>query len=375
MINIAMSTAAVIIDNDVFFSALNFNALLKMNLMSGKTEYVCKFEKEVEMQRLHVSAFSYGKQIWFIPLFGEFIARYDADKGKMEYFDVPRKIVGKLGTDIFWLPTCKGEARPQFFDAGKIDDRKLYLVPATSDAVIILDMETGDISSFYGIVDVAHELMGAGALCDNKLWLAPYIGNHLISLDIRNGSIERIECDYELGHYYGMCSYDNKLWFSPHNINYILVYDTVNRRYEKLNFENKDAKGSSQTAGVLYRDIISYDGKIWVYPSDSETIICIDPLNGQISGLYPPNGHHFGIMVEIDSNRESIFTLSYTYSYIMRIDGIDDLTIFERTRIDDHEFYKLCSDNLLIEFCDQFNGIIPEEQLGLFNYIKAIKKK
>ena len=97
-----------------FFSALEINALLRMDLLSGKAECVCRFEKEKGSRSLHGKAFCYGKQIWFIPLFGEFIACYHTDRKEMEYFEVPKRRTGTLGRDTFWLHTTR-EMLNRFF--------------------------------------------------------------------------------------------------------------------------------------------------------------------------------------------------------------------------------------------------------------------
>lgn len=366
MINMDMS-CAVVVGNYVFFSALDFNALLKMNLLSKKIEYICRFENETRMQRLHVKAFRYKKQIWFVPLFGNYIACFYLDKNKMEYIEVPKRITGVLGKDIFWLHTKSDSIRPQFFDAGKVNDEMIYLIPATSDAVVILNMKTGDIRPFYDVVNVHKELMGCGTMCGMKLWMAPYIGNELISLDIKTGKKERIKCLYELGYYFGMCSFANKLWFSTQHENMIIVYDTIKGIFETINIENN--RNKSQLDRYMYRDAFFCNGKIWLLPGNAENIVCIDPKNEYSSNIYYSIEHN-GILLGMEKQGEQLFFFSYGYVMSLNEDG--KKSAFIDICIDETEFQKICNDDKLVEYCNQVVDKIPEEKLGLLNYIRAI---
>lgn len=372
MININMS-CAVIMGHDVFFSALDFNALLKMNLLSGKTEYICKFEKEKGSQRLHVKAFGYQNRIWFIPLFGKLLACFNVDRNEMEYFEIPKRVEGRLGKDEFWLHTSEGSLRPQFFDAGKINEKKIYLIPATSDTVVILNMETNSIQSFFGVVDVDKELIGCGTVCGDKLWMAPYIGKYLISLDMKSGEIERIEYGYELGQYFGICSFENRLWFSPQKKNQILIYDINQGKFKQIDYSNTDEQYNLQRAGCSYRDIVLFNKSIYLLSGDSERIINLDKEGNYICNLDSTKEHNFGVLIRMEEQEGKLFIFSYSYGYVMSIDHKNKLKIYGRAKIEEDKFETICNDNnILVDFCNQFLDGIPEENLGLSNYIKAI---
>lgn len=371
MININMG-CAVIVDDDVFFSALDFNALFKMNLLSGKTEYICKFEKEKGLSQLHIKAFRYGNQIWFIPLFGEYIISFNTDENKINYFDIPKKVEGKMGIADFWLHTRTGNLRPKFFDAGKIDDERLYLVPATSDAVIILDMKKGSLKAYYGVIDVKQEFIGSSTLCGNKLWMAPYMGSQLIGVDIESGDVERVECPSELGSYFGICSFENKIWFSPQNEKWSLFYDIALKKFEYIRIENKELRDRIQVCEHKYRDAVLFRENIWFLPADSETIICMDPISEKSSRLYLPKDCDFGVLIGLEIYEDKLFILSYSRGYLMSIDNNKKLTVLKGASIDENEFYKILNGELLREFYYQFLNTVPEDKLGLQNYIRIV---
>lgn len=369
MINIDVACAAVMEDY-VFFSALEINALLRMDLLSGKTECVCRFEKEKGSRSLHGKAFCYGKQIWFIPLFGEFIACYHTDRKEMEYFEVPKRRTGTLGRDTFWLHTNEGDVKPVFSDAGRFDDHKLYLVPAVSDAVIILDMKTGSLTPFYDVIDVENELMGCGAICGDQLWMAPYIGNQLICLDMKTGEKERHKCTCELGCYFGICALEENLWFSLHDKGRILIYNTLKKQFRRTDMA--DPENGSQIDPYRYRDIFSFNGNIWMLPAESERIILVNPTDGRITGIYPPEKVNLGTMVGMEAHKNGVFF--YSYAGVMDIDHDGKITAY-KVSIDENEFLKVCRGDSLTAYCNCFVDVIPEEKLGLLNYVEAVKNR
>ena len=368
MINIDIICAAVM-EHYAFISALEINALLRMDLLSGKTEYVCRFEKETRGLRLHGKAFCYGKQVWFTPLFGEFIACFHTNENRMEYFEVPKRITGTLGRSTFWLQTDDGDISPAFSDVGRFDDHKLYLVPAVSDTVIILDMKTGSLTPFYDVIHVENELMGCGTVCGNKLWMAPYIGNQLICLDIKTGEVERQNCTCELGCYFGICSLENRLWFSLQDKGRILVYDTIKKQFQRRDMV--ELENESPITRYKYRDIFSFNGNIWLLPAEAEEVVLVNPVNGRITRIYPPSEGHLGTMIGMETHKNGVFF--YSYFGVMDMDRDGKITAYE-VCVDNNEFLKVCRGDSLTAYCNQFVDVIPEEKLGLSNYIKTVRE-
>ena len=123
--DVNLSAAVAVKDEEVYFSALYYNALLKMNIRTGITEFLCSFEKEKKIESIHVKAFCYESLIWFIPQYGEYIACYNIDGNSIEYFDVPGEIHYCPEMEEYYLSNHGERIVPKYFDAGRIDEENV----------------------------------------------------------------------------------------------------------------------------------------------------------------------------------------------------------------------------------------------------------
>ena len=77
MINMDMS-CAVVVGNYVFFSALDFNALLKINMNTGEIKYVAEIpDEKANKQRLYSDIQQYKNKLLFVPMAAKDIAVYN----------------------------------------------------------------------------------------------------------------------------------------------------------------------------------------------------------------------------------------------------------------------------------------------------------
>ncbi len=85
-----MFEAAVAVDNCVYASSMDVNALFRIEICSGRTEYLRSFpQEEIVNKRLHYCAVQRNKQIVFFPFSGKYIQIYDTRNNKMCSLEVP----------------------------------------------------------------------------------------------------------------------------------------------------------------------------------------------------------------------------------------------------------------------------------------------
>lgn len=116
-----------------------------------------------------------------------------------------------------------------------------------------------------------------------------------------------------------------------------------------------------------------FNKSIYLLSGDSERIINLDKEGNYICNLDSTKEHNFGVLIRMEEQEGKLFIFSYSYGYVMSIDHKNKLKIYGRAKIEEDKFETICNDNnILVDFCNQFLDGIPEENLGLSNYIKAI---
>lgn len=369
MYKINLSTAAAVMGDDVYFSALYHNALLKMNMRTGITEYICSFGKEKKIAGIYVKAFCYEALVWFIPLYGEYITCYDACRNKVEYYNVPGIIYDRPCMEKYCLNDYSQRIVPKYLDAGRIDQENIYLVPAGTDTAVLLNMKTREMTFVPDIVNSENEFIGCGTFYEGKIWMAPYEGSQLVSLDIRTGEIQRMECGRKTGTYYGICGYEGKIWFSSLTDKGIMVWDIQKEEYGEMPCRNVNS-GHEGT----YRDIVNFNDTLWMIPNDSEKIIYWSTGNRCFvdygCGIKPG----LGIMAMADAGNGFMCTVSYSYNYVFRLHrdnaGYDICT----PQISVAQLYDILKCNYgrdaLYMLMERYGGGIPEKDLEIEDYIE-----
>lgn len=363
MFLIDISMAAVVIEDRIIFSARNCNSLLETVISTGKTRLLSFFEEEDNIPSLHIRAFYFNGKIFFIPLYGNKIACFNNATKKVHYIGIPKR--DDVGNDlnIFSENYNDKMIAPRYFDAGYIDDNKIYMIPARGDYVGILDMETEKIS-FKNIKDeYDREVMGYGTYFNGKLYIAPYYGKCIKCLNLENNKVTKF-IKGSFGKYYGIQVVKDKLFFSATKNNSILYIELDNPVNISLGEEGT----------TIYREIVAIGEKMWLLPYNNETLSYVDYKNMK---FYNMNENiNRGTMTHIKSvNSNSYETgfISYTYNYfsLIEITGREHLI---NPQIDENTIFEICKYNYGEEIVNYLgkNGILEENEFGLRNFIKAL---
>ncbi len=164
------------VENDLWFSANDFNGLCKVNIETGKTEYVAQFPDEYQnADRLYIKVFRSSNKLIFIPHSAQNIAIYELDRAKfvtislkvledidlefedkyqfaetygdfIYFFDIHAGVV-KLNVTTGQLLKVKADIKEEMkgtilFDKHARIGNKVYGVFMGSNKVYIFDLET-----------------------------------------------------------------------------------------------------------------------------------------------------------------------------------------------------------------------------------------
>lgn len=372
MYNIDLSVAVAVKGEDIYFSALYHNALLRMNMRTGKTEYLCSFEKEKGIIGMHIKAFCYKSLVWFIPQYGEYIACYDVDRNKMEYFTVPGKTYDRACMEKYCLDDHGEHILPKYSDAGWVDEENIYLVPAGTETVVILNVKTKKIFNAANIINLENEFLGCGTYYEGKVWMAPYEGSQLVSMDMHTGEIQKIDCERELGTYYGICGYEGKIWFSSLTDEGVLFWDIQKGKFGKTPYRDMDFMHRNRT----FRDIVNYKDTLWMLPYQAEKIVYLDSKRECFVEYECNIEPGLGVMMEVEAENDSMYAISDTYNYMIcwhkDSDGYDIYT----PQINVSQLYKIlrCNygENAFSMLLERYHGGIPEKNLEIKDYISLL---
>ncbi len=372
MYNINFSIAIAVKGEDVYFSALYYNALLRMNLRTGRTEYLCSFEKEKKIIGIHLKAFCHKSSVWFMPQYGEYIACYDIDKNKMEYFDFPGKIYDRPCMEKYCLNVQGERIVPKYSDAGWIDKENIYLIPAGTETAVILNLETKKMSNISNIINSENEYFGCGTYYEEKIWMAPYEGNQLVSLDIHTGEISRIDCEQELGIFYGICGYKGKIWFSSRTEEGVLFLDIQKQKYGKMPCRGIDFKPGKET----YRGIVNFNDTLWMMPYEAEKIIYLNAEEKCFIEYDRNIEPGWGVMMIVNAEDDSMYAVSDTYNYLICLHKERaDYDIYTPA-ISVSQLYDILNcnygENALIMLMERYHGAIPEKKIVMEDYISLL---
>lgn len=353
-----------------YFSARDYNALLRTNLHTCKTEYLCKFEQETCNGRIHIKAFSYDDNIWFIPLYGEQIVRYNIKNNNLKYYklDIGRHSSAGIKECSICDDGNAKEYSPTCLYANLIDDERIFMVPAALDYLIICNMNTEEIDKIEFEYEHENELFSLGICKGDKIWLAPYLGKEIVALDYKLGKCSRIKMPEGIQGYYGGAATDNGFVISESNSRYY-IYSEDSNKFECIDTGIK----SEEKKGNKVREMIRYKDNIFFLPNCSEQIYLLNTKSKYISQVDNNDGFILGTLQFVTVKDDTLICYSFTEGTFLII---EDNKIKEciNCEIDDDTLNKLLIEkhgNNVLENVS-INGVIPEDLIGLNNYLKSL---
>lgn len=364
MYSVNLSCAIAVKKGYMYFSARNYNALMRTELKTGKTEFLCNFEKELPMEGLHVKAVNFQNEIWFIPLYGKYITIYDIEKNTLDYLEVPGKELDADFCREYCIEYNDNIIVPKFIDAGWIDKEFLYLVPMGIDTLSFLDLQRRTVQPIAYEMN-REELFGKGTVYQDELWIAPYKGNCFTNVNLNTYRIQKVNSGIDLGNYYGVCSYDGKLWFAPSGVKKFFSMDLVKKEFEEIQLPDL-------YRGTYFRDCICFQDKIWLLPYDLECILQYCPQTESFAEVRSKSQFSFHNMIAISMEESYCYVLSYADNYVAKIGrNIENIIT---SKITENQVWNILEKNYgnINSFIRNKASVIMEEEIGLGNFVKLL---
>jgi hypothetical protein len=167
------------IENDeLWFSNIRFNALMKMNIKTGDTEMISVFPgRERESENLHCRVIKAGDRLFFIPYISNIVHVWDLKKGAF----LPNIEIGP-------------EENAKYVAAAVDDENKLWIVPENLlKPIVIIDTGRCEIADRVNIPDVTTpERPTAGLETDLKNVV--FYGNTFFIQSYRENGLWKLGC-------------------------------------------------------------------------------------------------------------------------------------------------------------------------------------
>ena len=353
-----------------YFSARDYNALLRTNLHTYNTEYLCKFERETCNERIHIKAFSHEDDVWFIPLYGEHIAKYNIKNNNLKYFklDIGRHSSASIKECSIFDDGNDEEYSPTFLYANLIDDERIFMVPAALNNLIVLNMNVEKMDKIEFEYNFENELFSLGISKGDKIWLLPYSGTEMVALDYKTGNCSRIKMPEGMQGYYGGAVLDNGFVISESNSRYYL-YSEESNEFECINTGIK----SEGKNGNKVREMIRYKDNIYFLPNCSEEIFILNTKSKCITQIENNYGFVLGMLQFVTVKDDKLICYSFTEGIFFVIEG-NKIAECIKCAIDDNTLNKLLIEKYGSNVIEKvsINGVISEESMGLNNYLKLL---
>lgn len=268
---------AELINNELWFSNKNFNALMKMNSETGETEMVSTFEGfPPEEENLHIKTILSGDLLIFIPHLKNTIHIWNIEKNCFE-----KSIV------------IDYEKSGYFIDAFKDDNDIIWIfLNKLSDPVILFDINKRETSTFYGIKkisdsEISEEVgLWAGDINyhNNQIYIQANKTNICYSVDCNTKKVEKIVFNENFPIVSNSIC-DDKFCLSLSGTSDIFEYDRNTKEYVRYEIDNKLKMGV-----YLYREIIKLNHNLIIIPCHSDGIIIYNTEKREYKKLVFPEG-------------------------------------------------------------------------------------
>lgn len=256
----------VFVDDWIYYSTYDENALFKKNIKTKEEVFVCRFQKYNQQSGVHENAFRIKNDLFFMPLghAEKMIAVYHIETNSVDYIDLPKGrdyVLGRVA-----CATIESE-------------EAVWIIPCTYDAVLRVDKNSFEIKRFD---DWPNEVLKHGiekwkfysaSMYKDKIYMCPYDCPGIVEFDTETGKMKILPVEVEQNRYRKIISYEQKLYLFSENVeDEIVIFDLESKEVdrEKVVFKDEGITG-------LYHAFACIDGKIiWMLPYEGNYIIRVD---------------------------------------------------------------------------------------------------
>ena len=267
-----------VMENDIWFTAYNYNALFKMDRSSWQTEYVGSFPNEKQDGwRLYASILEHDEKLVFVPSAAEEIAEYNINKKtfkKTRIMEPENTLVDKY----------KPEAK--FYAAAKYKNY-IFFIACSYPAFIRYDVNSGKIDYY---TDWVEELNGlnedskdvyfrqAACVVDSCFIVASCSANAFVQFDMENCISKVFRVGNKDARYSGICHDGKDFWGAPRNEGPIVRWNRETNTFKEY---NNFPKGYTKCKYSFWSTCFA-GGFVWLFPNQANMALRIDPTNEKI---------------------------------------------------------------------------------------------
>lgn len=350
-------------DGFIYFSAWEYNAFACMDIETGNVEYLAIFEKEDYSPRLHAAAYMVDDDIWFAPCCAKHIVKVNIQTLEMNYYDYEYKYSMKYSTDGSY----------QAFTDIVCYRNRLFMVPWSIDAMVIIDFENNNIECVQNFNDIekcsAEEIYKNAVVFNGKLYFFTYGLDYYEVFNEEKNNVDTYSWPEGRGIKGVPYSLDCAICFVPDGGNCLFFFNPISKSIFKENLPC----GDCHFAGVLPLK----DEDVFL-PFTSEFFL-VRNENNRVNKYLPADDWIFS------SSLASMFPVkSEDGKKIATITDKTSIIIF-REKADDHTVVRMnCSDfyRKYVEMNYEredfrekclYGGIISEDILPLTDYIELVQ--
>lgn len=347
----------------LWVSALEWNGYYKVNIENGEAEFLGLFEKaDVLADKLFNQVLAYGKYVFFIPWFSNYLIRLDTETLNTKYWELPSNIVVEIAK----------------FRAANIYDGKIFMFPHCGNDICIFDIEAEEFECNRNWLDEflknvkwnKEDKFVQGCQRNEIVWLPSLAGSFMMEYNLNNREYEIIsfpECEKKI------------VDIVEYGKNELLILTVIGNVW-KYNIDNGNKELIYKYDGKVkepYRHVMSINNALYLFPSKEENINVIIGKKKEIV-QYPPEWKLQYINVGIETiisgyftGEESIILYPCLGNMLLEIDLIKE-NISGKMIYEGDDIYRRKEILRYIKFADITEKIIDEINMDFRLFLDVI---
>lgn len=350
---IGILEAMILIDGFIWCVAGNFNVLLKINVNTGKINYIAEIpEEKICKQRLYSDIQQYRHKLIFVPMAADNITIYDMQSEKFTKIKLKK-------------PTKKNSLYKEDYKFSKcvIYNSNAYLFNVSYPAIIKLNLDNYTIDyidewiNCFNLSKKNKEKVYFRNIYREQdcIYLASCCGNIVIKFELENEkiSVHKVGKDSEI--FSDIVVDENRAYISLLSENKVIVFNKKNwTEIGRIILE----KGMSVSI-----EMKKWNNKIFYFPLHMTEILVIENETVKNKIILHEDYNQCNVF-KVINNQEKCYFISERNKYLM----IFFMDCYEIKKV------QLCIDDKLRNYLIKMNNLINEYFIDIQAWIDSIKK-
>ncbi len=347
--------AAIIIENEMFFSAKNYNGLFKMNVDTGAIEFLCHFpEDPLWKTHMHQNAINEKENIYFFPLFANSISKYTIKSGEIKNISLYNN-VGDVGI------TCVLAHKGQYILVPRNLSQPIVRFSTENDSISYLPLHTEQFSNGAAFSDI-----NGSVILEDNLFIPIFDSKTVLRINLVTK--ECIKLELSGTKISSLTYFENKFWTISSDGKCVSTYSDKFELIDTITFECKSKrpyqcwmidKDNLYLCGCLEGQLLRYIGSGEWENILRESIVCVNDNWAFMCGYQIINDSIY----VFPSSMDSILIIKKNVVQKRRID-YSNIELEENARKEKNQFF----------FSEPYSKIVYESQdVSLIDLMKCLE--